>query len=245
MNSTIDLILSHRSIRKFKPDAVDDVTVEKLVRAGQAASSSSFVQAYSIIDITDAQLRQQITQYAGNQRYIAEAPRFLVFCGDMKRLTECAEHYQQKPQMGYTEQLLTASIDAALIAQNIVIAAESLGLGTVFIGAIRNNPEEVSKRLELPDQVIPLFGLCLGYPDQAPGIKPRLPTSVILHTNRYDKESFQRSFEQYEKETAQYYTERTGGKVRSGWAEQMCEKITKESRPGILKFLNQQGFAKR
>lgn len=245
MNRTIELLLSHRSIRKFKTDPIDDALIQQLVAAGQAASSSSFIQAYTIIEITDPVLRAELTVCAGNQSYITEAPRFLVFCGDMIRLAECAEEHGKDAQMGYTEQLLTCSIDAALVAQNLVIAAESMGLGAVYIGAIRNHPEEVTRLLKLPHLVVPLFGLCLGYPDQNPDIKPRLPIDTVLHTNQYDLNRFPRNLTGYEQTTSDYYRKRTAGRTTSGWSQQMAEKIEKESRPRLLAFLKSQGFAER
>ena len=147
--------------------------------------------------------------------------------------------------MGYTEQLLTCSIDAALVAQNLVIAAESMGIGAVYIGAIRNDPEKVTRLLKLPHLVVPLFGLCLGYPDQNPDIKPRLPVDTVLHTNQYDSGRFQRDLVSYEQTTSDYYRARTAGRITSGWSEQMAQRIEKESRPGLLAFLKSQGFAER
>lgn len=245
MNRTLELLLSHRSIRKFKTDPVDDALIRQLVAAGQAASSSSFIQAYTIIEITDPVLRADLRLCAGNQSYITEAPRFLVFCGDLRRLADCAQEHGTDAQMGYTEQLVTCSIDAALVAQNLVIAAESAGLGAVYIGAIRNHPDEVTRLLKLPHLVAPLFGLCLGYPDQNPDIKPRLPVDIVLHANQYDSDRFQQGLAQYEQMTSDYYRARTAGRTTSGWSQQMAEKIEKESRPGLLAFLQSQGFAER
>lgn len=245
MNRTIELLLSHRSIRKFKTDPIDDALIRQLVAAGQAASSSSFIQAYTIIEITDPVLRADLRVCAGHQSYITEAPKFLVFCGDMRRLADCAEEHGKNPQMGYTEQLLACSIDAALVAQNLVIAAESMELGAVYIGAIRNNPEEVTRLLKLPHLVVPLFGLCLGYPDQHPAIKPRLPVDTVLHTNQYDSGRFKRELASYEQTTSDYYRKRTAGRITSGWSQQMAQKIEKESRPRLLEFLKSQGFAER
>ncbi|WP_438875237.1 nitroreductase family protein, partial [Bacillus cereus group sp. Bce033] len=88
---------------------------------------------------------------------------FLVFCADMKRPTEAAERTGAKVVRGMTEQLLVASVDVALMAQNVAIAAESEGLGICYIGGIRNNPAAVSDLLRLPKHVYPVFGMCLGY----------------------------------------------------------------------------------
>lgn len=244
-NATIDLLMSHRSIRKFTDQPIDDDTLTELVKAGQAASSSSFIQAYTLIDIVDKEKRAALAQCANNQKYVLEAARFLVCCADLKRLADCSERYGEQANLGYAEQLIMGSVDVALVAQNIVIAAESIGLGAVYIGAIRNNPADVTRILNLPQQVYPVFGLCLGYPDQDPGLKPRLPTEVILHRDEYQSERFDEYYADYDQLTTEYYTERTAGQITTGWPEHMSVKITKETRPHMLEYLQSQGFAKR
>lgn len=164
MNPTIDLILSHRSIRQFTPEPVSAEQLDQILSAAQSAASSSFLQANSIIRVTDKGLRATLAELAGHQAYVVEAAEFLVFCADYHR------HSQIVPEArtGFVEQLMIGAIDGALMAQNALLAAQSLGLGGVYIGGIRNNPAEVSEVLGLPHQVIPLFGLCLGHPAQRP-----------------------------------------------------------------------------
>jgi len=244
-NPVIDVLRNHRSIRKFSPQTLSDDLLDQLVLAGQAASSSSFVQAYSIIDICDPEIRQQLQRCCSNQAYVGEAARFLVFCADFHRLQLAAEFQGIDPELGFTEQFLAASIDAALVAQNIIVAAESVGLGGVYIGAIRNKPKQVTEILALPEQVFALFGMCLGYPDQNPEIKPRLPAQVVLHRDVYNATQYTRELDNYDRVTAQYYTQRTQGAVTTGWSQQMAEKLGKESRPDLLEHLQSQGLAKR
>jgi len=154
MNPTIDLILSHRSIRQFTPEPVSAEQLDQILSAAQSAASSSFLQANSIIRVTDKGLRATLAELAGHQAYVVEAAEFLVFCADYHR------HSQIVPEArtGFVEQLMIGAIDGALMAQNALLAAQSLGLGGVYIGGIRNNPAEVSEVLGLPHQVIPLFG---------------------------------------------------------------------------------------
>lgn len=245
MNPVIDTLMSHRSIRKFTAAPISDETLTLLLRAGQAASSSSFIQAYSIIDIQDPQIRAELQACTGNQAWVGQAARFLVFCADFKRLKQAAQHNGVSPDLGFTEQLLLGSIDAALVGQNVLVAAESLSLGGVFIGAIRNQPERVAELLKLPEQVYAVFGMCLGHPDQDPGLKPRLPLEQVLHTNHYDEQLYIKQADVYDKITRDYYRERTGGQVTSGWSQQMAEKFEAEKRPHMLKFLQAKGFAQR
>ncbi len=186
MNPTIELLKSHRSIRKFKDQQIPRELFEELIRAGQCAATSNHVQAYTIIHVDNPEKRKKLAELAGGQAYIETCSDFLVFCADMKRATESAGKAGAEVVRGMTEQLLVASVDAALIAQNVVVAAESEGLGICYIGGIRNNPQEVSELLNLPEHVYPVFGLCLGYPDQDPEVKPRLPLAAILKQDAYD-----------------------------------------------------------
>jgi nitroreductase len=142
---------------------------------------------------------------------------------------------------GYTEQFLTASVDAALFAQNLVVAAESQDLGICYIGALRNQPKEVSDLLGLPSLVYPMFGLCIGYPDQSPEVKPRLPVSVVLKQNSYQADD-ENTIKEYDEQVRQYYATRTGNPKTQSWSEQISGMLQKEARPHMLAFLNEKGF---
>src|SRR5690554_7482615 len=206
MNPTIELLKSHRSIRKFKDQQIPRELFEELIRAGQCAATSNHVQAYTIIHVVNPEKRKKLAELAGGQAYIETCSDFLVFCADMKRATESAEKAGAEVVRGMTEQLLVASVDAALIAQHVVVAAESEGLGICYIGGIRNNPQEVSELLNLPEHVYPAFGLCLGYPDQDPEVKPRLPLAAILKQDAYDDsddEALVASFDRSEEHTSE------------------------------------------
>jgi len=245
MNAVIELLKQHRSIRKFRPDPIDQDTVDALVEAGQCAATSSFIQACTVIQVDDPELRSQLAECAGNQIYVATAPRFLVFCADMRRHQLACQMHGAEMQSGYTEQFLTASLDCALFAQNVAIAAESLGLGLVYIGGLRNRIERVSTLLELPELVYPVFGLCLGYPDQNPEIKPRLPLNVVLKRDRYDDSQDHDAIAEYDEQVLEYYRTRTGGSKEMTWSEQISGMLIKEARPHMLPFLHSRGFLKR
>lgn len=239
MNQTIETILRHRSIRKFTDQPISPEQLSAVLDCGIAASSSSFIQCVSIIRVTEAEKRALLADYAGGQAYVASAAEFLVFCADFNR------HRQIHPEarLGYTEQTLIGAVDAALMAQNAMIAAESLGLGGVYIGGIRNKPAEVSELLSLPRHVLPLFGLCLGYPDQNPELKPRLPRELIVHQNTYQPELDKQQLEQYDSEVRKYYRTRTGGNKETSWSEQITATLNKEARPYMKDFINNRGFS--
>jgi len=242
MNPTIQLMKSHRSIRKFTDQAVTQAQVDELVRAGQSAATSSFIQACTVIQVDDAVDRGRLAEYAGNQAYVASAARFLVICADMQRHRLACDMHRQPMLSGYTEQFITATVDCALFAQNMQLAAESMGLGGVFIGGLRNNIEAVAELLELPDLVVPLFGLCIGHPAQDPEVKPRLPLSVVLKQGRYDDTADRQQISDYDQQIRDYYRSRTGNNKSDSWSEQIAAMLKREARPQMLAFLQRRGY---
>jgi len=238
MTPTIDLLCSHRSIRAFTDQAISAEQREAIIAAAQSASTSSFLQCSSIIRITDPALRQQLVTLTGGQQWVADAAEFWVFCADFNR------HQQICPdaQLGRAEQLLLGCVDTALMAQNAMVAAESLGLGGVFIGGIRNNIAQVTELLGLPKFVLPLFGFCIGYPSAVPDIKPRLPQAMVVHENHYQPVDPQ-VLADYDSRTAIYYEQRDSNQRSETWSELIQRLIVKETRPFMLDYLHQQGWA--
>ncbi|MDY7114874.1 oxygen-insensitive NADPH nitroreductase [Halomonas sp. SSL-5] len=240
MNPTIELLKSHRSVRKFTDQPVSRALLEELVSAGQAAATSSHVQAYSIIHVKKPENREAIAELAGGQRYIATCGAFLVFCADMKRPTEAAERTGARVVRGMTEQLLVASVDTALMAQNVAVAAESEGLGICYIGGIRNNPQQISDLLGLPDHVYPVFGMCLGYPAHDPDVKPRLPVEAILKEDSYHDDS--ELVAAYDDAMHAYYQSRKGGPKDTTWSQNLTPLFDTKLRPHMREFLVKRGF---
>jgi nitroreductase len=247
MNDVIKLLKAHRSIRKFTDQPIDPDLLADMIRAGQAAATSSFLQGVTVIRVTDAQKRAELARLAGGQAYVESAAEFLVFCGDLRRASKCCDWHGATATEGFTEQFIIATVDAALMAQNVVIAAESAGLGICYIGGIRNNPQEVSELLELPRLVTPVFGLCLGWPDQDPDLRPRLPLAVMLKENRYDDSADRALIEAYDEEVRAYYQNRAqnqpGADKVMSWSEQMSGMLSREARPHMRGFLEKRGFA--
>lgn len=252
MNDVIQLLMSHRSIRKFTDEPIPDATLHAIIRAAQMASTSSNVQAYSVITVQDQALREQMMKLSGDQQYVAECPVFLVWCADLYRLSKAsgqqAGSEPTEAEAYYTdtvENFIVATVDTALAAQNAVIAAESLGLGAVYIGGLRNNIEQVSELLRLPELVYPLFGMCLGVPAQSPMTRPRLPLDSILHTDTYQIERTEPGIESYDRVYAQYMHERSQGKVSTTWSSQMRKRLQEPIRLHMKSFLESKGFIKR
>src|SRR4030095_3428329 len=140
MNEVIELLKKHRSIRKYKAPPIPEHDLEQILIAGQPASTSSNIQAYSVIAVTDPQRKQKFAELAGNQQQIVESPVFLVWCADLNNIPIALDLHEKAELHQNVEQFLLGTIDATLAAQNAAIAAESLGYGMVYIGGIRNNP---------------------------------------------------------------------------------------------------------
>jgi nitroreductase len=188
-NPVIDGLLAHRSVRAYLPEPLPEGTIETLVAAAQSAPSSSNLQVWSVVAVEDEHRKARLAALAGNQKHIVEAPLLLVWLIDFDRLTQLGQAAGRTPHaLDYTETFLLGAVDTALAAQNAVVALESLGLGSVYIGGIRNHPAEVAEELGLPSRVFPLVGLAVGKPDphRPASIKPRLPQSSVLYRERYN-----------------------------------------------------------
>jgi nitroreductase len=206
-NETIAILLDHRSVRGFLPDPVPPGTLETLVAAAQSAATSSNMQLWSAIAVTDPAKRKLLAEIAGDQKHIEQCPLYIAFIADMSRNERMSQAEQVTfENLPYLETFMVACIDAALAAQNAVVAAESLGLRTVYIGAMRNDPAKVHELLGLPQKAFVVFGLCVGYADPASKneVKPRLPQSTVLHHERYDDAPEVSDRPAYDAEMAQF-----------------------------------------
>ncbi|MBD2864327.1 oxygen-insensitive NADPH nitroreductase [Paenibacillus oceani] len=243
MNKVIELLQSHRSVRKYKPDKVADELVESIVRSAQMASTSSNVQAYSVIAVTNPETKRAISAIAGNQQHVESCPVLLIWCADLRRSRLACEQHNVQMVSGTMENFVVAAVDVALAAQNAAIAAESLGLGIVYIGGIRNDLRAITPLLHIPELVFPVFGMCLGYPDQEPSLRPRLPLRAVLHRETYeDDEKKSESVEEYDRTTREYYIERTNGKHDTTWSREMADKFKRPVRAYLRDYLEEQGF---
>jgi nitroreductase len=206
-NEVIATMLDHRSVRGYKPDPVPPGTLETMVAAAQSAATSSNMQWTSVIAVNDPAKRKVLAEIAGNQKHIEQCPLYLCWVADMTRNTLVStEQKVDFETLPWLETFLVACIDVALAAQNAVVAAESIGLSTVYIGAMRNDPERVAALLGLPKQSFVVFGLCVGYAaEQAEGeVKPRLPQSIVVHHETYDVRTTAEPRRAYDDEMAKF-----------------------------------------
>ncbi|WP_026342645.1 NADPH-dependent oxidoreductase [Nocardia sp. BMG111209] len=245
-NPVLQVLHGHRSVRRYLDEPVSDATLRVLVSAAQSAATSSNLQVWSVIAVRDPQRRARLAELAGGQEHIVQAPVLLVWTADFGRLRQLADD-RGVPLEGadYLESSYVGFVDAALAAQNAVVAAESLGLGTVFIGALRNRPEEVAALLSLPQQVFAAFGLVVGHPDPAEqaGVKPRLPQRAVLHHETYDPAPQLAAIADYEQRVADYYAEQ---RLQHSWTARVLARLgsgaTLSGRHRLREALGNQGF---
>lgn len=247
-NEVIDLLYRHRSVRAFAADPVGDAVVGTVVAAAQSAATSSNLQSWSVIEVRDAERKSAAATLAGDQQFIRDAPVFLVFVADWARNRAIAEA-RDEPAEGirYVDTTLTGFVDAAIAAQNAVVAAESLGLGTVYVGSVRNNPEALAELLGLPQGAFPVVGLALGHPDpdDAARVKPRLPQRIVRHRETY-ADAADGDVAAYEAAVTAYYA--TQGQPR-GWIDAVLRRVrdaaSLHGRAGLRGALERRGLASR
>lgn len=247
MNKTIETMLNHRSIRKFEDKLLSDGQVHHIVTSAQMASTSSYIQAYTLIGVKNRKTKAKLAKLAGNQPYVEKNGHFLVFCADLHRHTVSAEMEEAhiKPAIETTEKFMVAVIDASLAAQNAAIAAESMGLGICYIGGLRNEIEKVSELLELPDYVIPLFGMAIGVPAAGTDQKPRLPFEQIYYEETYPSDDkITKGLASYNETISEYYFNRTDGERKDRWTEQVARMLSVPRRSHMKGFVQGKGFMK-
>jgi nitroreductase len=237
----IDRQLGHSSVRRYTDEPIRPELLRTLIQAGQGAASSSFVQACSVVRVTRPGARRAIAEAAGGQAWIEQAAEFLVYCADLRRIDAACRRVGAGELEGWTEHSLVAVIDTALLAQNVLLAAESVGLGGVFIGGIRNNPRVVVDHLSLPHLVVPLFGMCLGWPEERPEVKPRMPIDMVLHEDEYRDPSAP-EIESYDATMAAYYRSRSANAKASDWSATTAAATQGKKREHMLEFLRERGF---
>ncbi|KAB7666440.1 NADPH-dependent oxidoreductase [Bacillus sp. B1-b2] len=240
MNETIKTLANHRSFRSYQYKEVTMETIEQIMLAAQSAPSWINGQHVTAILVQDVERKDRLAELCGNQKHIKEAPVFLVFCADFYR-ANLASNLEGKDFKAIEDidTLLVAATDVGLAMQNAITAAESLGLGTVPIGGIRRNSLEVIEFLKLPKYVLPISGLCLGYPEGDPGLKPRLPLQAILHEEKYEQNQ-QPFLESYNQTYKEYLKDR--GDKEADWTERIASFYHQSYYPSNAKSIKQQGF---
>ena len=197
----------------------------------------------------DPARKARLAAFAANQQHIVDAPLLLIFVADLARLRSISdERGHPGIALNYIEAFIFAIADASFAAQNTIVAAESLGLGGCYIGAMRNNPAGVADELALPDEALVIFGMTIGIPDPSIGtdVKPRLPQNVILHRERYSPPD-PALLAAYDQRIRDFQAEQ---KMRvTDWTEQSALRVRDEAaltgREVLRDFLRDRGFSLR
>ncbi len=246
-NATLDTLLAHRSVRAYTADPVPAHAIKLAVAAAQSAASSSNLQPWSVVAVEDPARKARLAALAGNQKQILQAPLFLLWIVDHHRLTRIGEELGTPANaLHYLESFLLGAVDTSLAAQNAVVALESIGLGTCYIGGIRNKPDEVAAELGLPPQSFALFGLTVGIPDPAApaSVKPRLPQEAVLFRETYGQADAPSALAAYDRRLRSFQREQA--MPERDWTEQASQRVRgPESLAGrdvLRDVLNRLGF---
>jgi nitroreductase len=249
-NAWLRQVLMRRTQRRFSDRPVPDALVRLLLAAAFSASSKSDYQQASAIWLNDRARRDRLAALFPDMPWIGAAPVFLVFLGESRRLERLGELRGHAQDNGALEGFFNASVDAALVLQTCILAAEAVGLGTCPISVLRNRIAEVAAILELPDKVFPVAGLCLGYPAQQGFISMRLPPQATVHLDRYDDAGLADSIDGYDRRRDARHSikDRQRDPVRFGtaefygWSEDKARQAITPEGIGFAAWLKAHGF---
>lgn len=216
-NDHIEHMMNHRSVRRYLPDALPEGAIETMVAAAQSASTSSSLHMWSVIAVDDPAIKSELYKVSGwGNPFIEDAPVLLLWVADQSRNNTISKANGGDAIVhDYLDAFVMATIDAALASQNAALAAESLGLGVVYIGGMRNRSQEVADLLGLPDYSYVTFGMVVGRPaPEAQGrLRPRPSQDVVLHRNRYEADR-QNKIADYEA-PFRYFRDEMGMKLKT------------------------------
>lgn len=244
-------MLARRTHRSFADRPVPETLLDVLLAAALSASSKSDYQQASILRVRDPEKRERIAALIPTMPWIAAAPVFLVFLADARRLARIAALRGKPAPNDDLEAFFNATVDAALALQSFILAAESVGLGCCPISVIRNHLAEVAPLLELPPGVLPVAGLCVGWPARAGHISMRLPPSVTVHVDRYDDRALPEELDAYDRRRdARYSTPREKQRAPEkwgyadfyGWSEDKARHVAEREGAGFGAFVRRHGF---
>ncbi len=243
-------IAEHRSLRRYRPDPVSPDLLRLLCACALSAPTKSDLQQADIIHVADAAKRRRIVAHLPEMPWILDAPLFLVFCGNNRRIRHIGE-WRGKPFANeHLDHFMNAAVDAGIVMMNFISAAEAAGLGTCPISAIRNAIDTVSRELELPEGVFPVAGLCVGYPAASGHISPRLPLDVTVHTDRYDETRLREHVDAYDQRRnanhpygKQRRIKQFGAAEFYGWSEDKARQYAEPERADFGAYIRRQGFS--
>ena len=239
MNEVIRQLYDRKSVRAYTDREISREEKDAILRAAAEAPTAGNQQLYTILDITDQTIKEKLVETCDHQPMIAQAKMVLIFCADCKKWYDAylaVGCQTRKPGVG---DLLLAAGDAMIAAQNAVTAAESLGIGSCYIGDIMENCEMQRELLALPAYVVPVGMVIFGYPTDQQKRRPkpeRVKMEYIVHENGYSPMSTQ--------QLEDMWTPRTGEKGYQAWMQAFCNRkynsdFSREMTRSVAKYLEQ------
>ena len=250
-NKTLVDILTRRSCRNYKPDPIPEELLQVLLATAFSAPSKSDLQQVSVIRLKDRDKQQQIANLSPKTTWVADAPVFMVWCGDNRRIRRLSEWRNHPFANDHLDAFMNAAVDTAIAMQTFIVSAESVGLGCCPVSEIRDHIEALSSALELPSWVFPVAGLCVGWPSGEGQLSLRLPLEVTVHTDKYDdsaliecvadydrrREAVEQTKPEQQRGVAQF-----GVSKEYGWSENRTRQYAVPARVDFGRYIRRQGF---
>lgn len=245
INDTIRTQLEHRTIREFTDKVISEDILGQLIQVASRTATSNGLQACSIIRVTDQTIKNSLAEIC-KQEYVARMPELWIFIVDQYRNGQIANANDcQEDSIGDMDRFFQGFTDACLMAQNVENAAESIGLGTVYLGSILNDPARTTKLLGLPKLTFPVLGIGFGYPNQEPQLKPRMDMELRMFENKYTiYDDYNELISEYDKVMQTYYDLRQANQKVDSFSKQIITKLENINpvRQKIVNTIVDQGF---
>ncbi len=250
-NEMVKSILSHKTCRKYEDKRISDRLLTLLLACAQSAPTKSNLQQYSILVVLNRKIRSKLSRLVPSMDWLKTAPVVLVFLGDVRRIRKLSKLRGYDYRNNNVDTFMNASIDAALAMQNLIIGAESLGLGTCPVSYVRNQIGKLSELLKLPDGVFPICALTLGYKAELGHASMRLPQEVVIHHDRYDDKNLNIDIKKYDdrnhdrdpiKPDKQRHTGKYGVLSKCTWSENVCRQLSFPEREDLGSYLKSKGI---
>jgi FMN reductase [NAD(P)H] len=244
-------LIDRRVTRRYTEQPVADSLLDALLAAAQSAPTKSDLQQYSVVVMRDPARIKQIADWIGTMDWIATAPVFLVWCGDMRRNQRLCEQHGMPHANNNLDTFLNTAVDCSLAMAQFITAAEAVGLGTCPISYVRSHIERVTPLLALPPGVYPVSGLSVGWPVFRRPVSMRLPPSVVVHRERYDETHQDAEIQMYDERRRAREPVAAGGlknndvyPPREGvcWSENVARQLSVPERFGFGPYLRTRGF---
>lgn len=248
---SITALLDRRVTRRYRDESVPEALLNALLAAAQSAPAKSDLQQYSVVVMRDPARIKRIADWIGTMDWIASAPVFLVWCGDMRRGQRACAMHGMAHANNNLDTFLNTAVDCALAMAQFMAAADAVGLGTCPISYVRSHIEKVSPLLSLPDGVYPMAGLTVGWPVFRRPVSMRLPPSVVVHRERYDDKNLESELRAYDERRrareplspgSLKNNDVYGPKEGVGWSENTARQLSVPERFGFAVYLRTKGF---